>query len=280
MVRELITAGQPARGGPNPTFIEQFSVNTDEGTSPLSFYQAKQFKPENLAEVTARMFLGVRLGCAQCHNHPTASWKRERFWEYTAFFAGIQPQGPPRPRPQGPAEEVKPALREIKIPDTNKIARAKFLDGKSPVWKENDDSRMVLAEWMTSKENPYFARATVNRVWSYFFGAGIVEPVDEMVGADNQPSHPQLLDDLAKDFAAHDFDVKYLVLAITSSKAYQLSSARTHPSQDEPRQFSRAPLLGMTPEQLYDSVAEATRVPGSARQQQSVCGLQWTGRRS
>jgi hypothetical protein len=98
-------------------------------------------------------------------------------------------------------------------------------------------------------------------VWAYLFGTGIVEPVEEMFGAGNKPSHAELLDDLAKDFTDHDFDLKYLFLAITASKAYQLSSVRTDASQDDPRQFARAPLLGMTPEQLYDSVAEATRLP-------------------
>ena len=251
MVMELLVA-TPNRGQTDRLNIGENIIEMDNGTSPLSFYQAKQFKPENLAEVTARMFLGVRLGCAQCHNHPTADWKREQFWEYAAFFADLR-----QPNQQRPADE--PAKRALPIPDTKKIAAAKFLNGKVPAWKETDDQRAVLALWMTSKDNPYFARAAVNRVWSYFFGAGIVEPVDEMVGADNAPSHPELLDDLAKDFAAHDYDLKYLILAITSSKVYQLSSAKTHASQDEPRQFARAPLLGMTPEQLFDSVAEATR---------------------
>ena len=253
MVRELLTATPQNRGQQQGDVINLVEgVDVNDGTSPLSFYQAKQFKPENLGEVTARTFMGVRLGCAQCHNHPTAQWKREQFWEYAAFFAGLD-----QPRQPRPAD--KPMLRELKIPGTEKIATPKFLDGKTPAWKEKDDPRAVLAEWLTRKDNPYFARATVNRVWANLFGVGLVEPVDEMVGANNAPSHPELLDDLAKDFAEHDFDLKYLILAITSSKVYQLSSAKTHPSQDEPRQFARAPLLGMTPEQLYDSVAEATR---------------------
>ncbi len=257
MVRELLTA-TPGNQPANRIAIDLYGVDMANGSTPLSFYQAKQFKPENLAEVTARMFLGVRLGCAQCHNHPTADWKREQFWEYASFFADSQQQQGQRRQP-GQADVQTPPLRELKIPDTDKVAKARFLDGKVPAWKENEDPRVVLADWMTRKDNPYFARATVNRVWAYFFGAGIVEPVDEMVGADNLPSHPELLDALAKDFVVHDFDLKYLILAITTSKTYQLGSARTHASQDEPRQFARAPLLGMTPEQLFDSVAEATR---------------------
>jgi hypothetical protein len=240
MVRELLTA---TPGGPG----------NGDGTSPLSFYQAKGLKPENLADTTARLFLGVRLGCAQCHNHPFADWKREQFWEYAAFFAGVPAFNQQQGMPPG-----RPGLRELTIPGGEKVARARFLDGKVPAWKENDDPRAVLAAWMTSKDNPYFARAAVNRVWSIFFGIGLVEPIDEMVGAGNAPSHPELLDDLARDFVAHDFDLKYLILAITASKTYQLTSARSHASQDAPRQFARAPLLGMTPEQLIDSITEAT----------------------
>jgi hypothetical protein len=255
MVRELLMAA-PANQVNDRLLFDVYGFDPGDGSTPIAFYQAKQFKPENLAEVTARMFLGVRLGCAQCHNHPTAEWKREQFWEFAAFFSDVVPQNRRQPQQQN---VEKPAARELKIPNTEKIARAKFLDGKTPAWKEKDDPRAVLAEWMTRKENPYFARATVNRLWAYFFGVGIIEPVDEMVGADNMPSHPELLDELAREFIDHDYDLKYLILAITSSKAYQLSSARTDPGQDLPRQFSRAPLLGMTPEQLFDSVAEATR---------------------
>jgi hypothetical protein len=259
IVRELLTA-TPNRGTPDQRLaLDIYGIDIDDGTTPLSLYNAKQYKPENLAEVMARTLLGVRLGCAQCHNHPTAQWKREQFWEFAAFFAGLAPRQP-QPQPD------MPTPRKLKIPGTDTVVEAKFPDGKAPEWKDKDDPRAVLAEWVTSKDNPYFARATVNRVWEYLFGVGLVDPVDEMVGAGNTASHPELLDDLAKDFAAHDFDLRYLILAITSSKAYQLSSARTDPSQDTPRQFARAPLLGMTPEQLFDSVAEATRTQdGGAR---------------
>jgi hypothetical protein len=245
MVREMLTVDTANGGG---------------GSSPISFYQAKEFKPENLADTTARLFLGVRLGCAQCHNHPFAEWKREQFWEYAAFFANVQQMNQRRPPGRQPAQPpVASTARELKIPNTDKIAKAKFLNGQVPVWTENANPRAVLADWMTSKDNPYFARAAVNRVWSIFFGIGLSDPVDEMVGTESKPSQPDLLDDLARDFAAHDFDLKYLILAITTSKAYQRSSALSHPSQDTPGQFARAPLLGMTGEQLLDSVAEATR---------------------
>jgi hypothetical protein len=111
---------------------------------------------------------------------------------------------------------------------------------------------------MTSPDNPYFARAGANRLWYYFFSTGLIDPVDEMVGAESQCSHPELLDEIAKDFAAHKFDLKYLIRAITASKAYQLSSSSASDnSQDDPSQFARMPVRGLTAAQLFDSVAEA-----------------------
>jgi hypothetical protein len=223
--------------------------------TPLAFYAAKEFKPENLAASTARVFLGINVECAQCHNHPFAEWKREEFWGFAAFFAGVKSR-----RTMDfvlPEKEVKDK-RELLIPGTERVAQARFLDGTEPVWKSKSTSRGTLAEWMTSPANPYFARAAVNRVWAYFFGAGLIDPVEEMVGGDHRPSHPELLDLLAHEFAAHRFDVKFLIRALTASRAYQLSSAATHKSQDDRTQFARMPLRGLTAEQIFDSVALAT----------------------
>jgi hypothetical protein len=252
MVRELLTMplgnqlGRPAimrRGGPNePT--------------PLGFYIAKEVKPENLGAATARLFLGLRLECAQCHNHPFAKWKREQFWSLAAFFAGVQRQG--NGDVSFPAGETADR-REMTIPGTERVVRAGYPDGSSPKWKENDVTRQVLADWVTSPSNPYFAKATVNRVWSYFFGHGLVEPIDDMVGSDSVNSHPPLLNDLAQQFIEHKYDLKYLIKAVTISQAYQRTSLRTHASQDDTRQFARMPLRGLSPEQLFDSLAEATR---------------------
>jgi hypothetical protein len=110
---------------------------------------------------------------------------------------------------------------------------------------------------MTSPDNPYFARTAVNRVWGKLFGVGLVDPVDDFCES-NPCSHPELLSALGAQFAAQDFDVQFLIRAITSSRAYQLSSRRTHMSQDQPGLFARMAVKGLTPEQLYDSLAQAT----------------------
>jgi hypothetical protein len=110
---------------------------------------------------------------------------------------------------------------------------------------------------VASKDNPYFAKAAANRVWGHFFGRGIVEPVDDFSDV-NPACHPELLDYLAKEFAAHEFDLKFLIKAVTATKAYRLSSEKTHDSQDDPEYFARMSVQGLTPNQLYDSLAQAT----------------------
>ena len=110
---------------------------------------------------------------------------------------------------------------------------------------------------MTSADNPYFARAAANRVWAYLFGTGITDPFDE-VSEQNPPSHPELLDELGKQFALHRFDLKYLLRTLILTEAYQRSSLTTHPSQDDPRLFARMSVRGLSAAQLFDSLAEAT----------------------
>jgi hypothetical protein len=254
MVRELLTAPVGGPGGRGFAF----GAAAAQG-NPAAFYFAKDLKPEEIASATARLFLGVNVGCAQCHHHPFANWKKEQFWSFAAFFSGIQSrrQGDfTQPLPEAPDR------RELRIPGTERVAKARYLDGKEPTWRPNVSTRATLAEWLTAADNPYFARATVNRTWAYLFGTGLIDPVDEMVGTENNASHPEVLDELAREFAAHKFDLKWLLRALTATRAYQLSSARSHKSQDDPRQFARAALRGLTPEQLYDSVAQATGYQG------------------
>jgi hypothetical protein len=236
IARELLTA---------PVFQNFNGRGGATNSNPSAFYQLNEFKPENLAASTSRLLLGVKLECAQCHDHPFAKWTKNQFWEYAAFFAGISNRGVEQPN-----------VRKININGTPKTADAKFLDGTEPKWQDGKSTRAVLADWIARADNPYFAKATVNKVWAYFFGVGLIDPVDEE-SDENPPSHPELLDLLAKEFAAHDFDLKFLIRAIVASRTYQLTSRATDPSQSNPRLFSRAQVRGLTPEQLFDSVAVA-----------------------
>jgi hypothetical protein len=221
--------------------------------SPSVFFQINEFKPENLAAATSRLFLGIKLECAQCHDDRSGgSWTQTEFWSFAAFFAGIDDQ-------RGQAS----TKREIVIPHKKKAVRARFLDGVEPSWKDNDNPRAVLADWLVRADNPYFARAAVNRLWEYLFGTGLIDPVDEQ-GAHNPPSHPELLDELARQFAGHGFDLKYLLRSIVASRAYQRTSVGSHPGQDDPRLFAGMTVRGLSAEQLFDSLAEATEFQDSS----------------
>jgi hypothetical protein len=246
MVRELVAMPLPTRSGIE---IYQDSFSGTGGSTPASFFFAKA-KPDEIAAGVSRLFLGVRLECAQCHDHPFGKWKREQFWSQAAFFAGIK--SPPNVFGGGITEASD--RRELLVPNTDRVAQARFLDGKAPRWKFKVGARTTYAEWMTSKENPFFARAMVNRMWARYFGIGLVDPVDDIVD-DNPASHPELLKYLAKEFADHDFDLKFLTKALVLSRTYQLSSrvsGGVAPAAE--RLFARMPIKGLTGEQLYDSL--------------------------
>lgn len=143
------------------------------------------------------------------------------------------------------------------IPGTDTIVAPQFLDKGTPQWNSGRSSRELLAEWVTRADNPYFARAAVNRLWAHFFGIGLVDPVDDL-DPENPASHPELLDEVTRQFVDSGFDLKFLIRAITASRAYQLSSETTHATQAEARQFTRMAVKGLSAEQLWDSLVLAT----------------------
>jgi hypothetical protein len=225
--------------------------------SPAAFIAVNEGKAENIAGASARVFMGVKIECAQCHKHPFAKWTKEQFWEYAAFFSG-----PNAFRQQQPGKQKGPnfiAGREIPIPETDKVVKAKFLDGKEPKWGSFSDSRKVLAEWVTSKENPYFARAMADHLWSYFFGVSLLEPILEP-NDDSPVTHPELMDKLAAELVKHKFDQKFLIRAFVHTKAYRRSSGGPElATKEDYHLFLRMPIRALTPEQIYDSLDMATR---------------------
>jgi hypothetical protein len=222
--------------------------------SPLSFYQYNEYKPENLAASAARVFLGVQVQCAQCHDHPFARWKRTEFWSLAAFFTEESIIAS-----AGVASTGGVPGRSVKIPDLvpEKVVEAAFLDGSSPDWSAEPDSRAALARWMISLDNPFFARACANRVWEHFFGRGLVEPVDDLDAAESAPLAP-LLELLAQQFAYHRYDLKYLVRAIVATQAYQQSSRAAADDPDALALFARMSVQHLTADQLFDSLVAAT----------------------
>jgi hypothetical protein len=247
-VRELLTV--PVSADPE---LPTPAMRRPEDPNPLAFYAVKDAKPENLAAATSRVFLGVQIECAQCHDHPFAKWTRDQFWNTAAFFAGVDRHGDGVFAPIAEAagrREIAPAPGKKPVP-------ALFLDEKEPAWAAGVSPRVPLAEWVTALGNPFFARAAVNRVWGQFFGRGLVDPVDDFRD-DNPASHPELLDELAAAFADSGFDLRFLVRAVCRTRAYQRTSARTDRTQDDPRLFARAAVRGLTGEELFDSLVLAT----------------------
>jgi hypothetical protein len=229
------------------------SPQNQGGFSPAAFYQANENKPENLAGATAKVFLGIKIECAQCHKHPFAKWTRTQFWEYAAFFSGLQ-----RVAGGGKGQPANPNAREIKIPESDTIVQAKFITGEIPNWKGGVPTRNVLADWVTSPKNPYFAKAAVDHVWQYFFGVSLTEPIFEPTD-ESPPAQEELLEELAKAFIASDFDIKFLARAIVLTDAYhRVSVALNDKTREDIQFFARMPVRGMMPEQLFDSFAEAT----------------------
>ncbi len=233
--------------------------------TPAAFFTAKGGKPENLAGDSARAFLGIRLECAQCHNHPFASWKREEFWGFAAFFASVPRQADPDELPATRPNRDEAARREITIPGTKTVVKATHLDRSPPDWRPRADPRAVLAGWITAPENPYFARAAVNRVWSRFFGNGLIDPVDDL-DAGGDPTLVALLGEVAGQFRDHGYDLKYLIRALMATEAYNLSSAVNPAEPTPPPLFARMPVRGLSPDQFIDSIAQATGAdPGETR---------------
>jgi len=227
--------------------------------SPLAYFQANERKPENLSASLSSVFLGVQVECAQCHDHPFAKWRQDDFWSFAAFFRGLD----------GASSEVMPvALADsfdragLTIPGTETVAVPRYLDGGIPAWNNEVGNRAMLAQWMTSPRNPFFARAAVNRVWEHFFGRPLADVTDPREPAQGS-ALAVLRDELAARFVASRFDLKLLIRGITASRAYQLSSrSRAAEPADAGDQditvFARFPVRRMTADQLFDSLVQAT----------------------
>jgi len=255
-VRKLLITPLRVNGANGNQRFIQADPNDPESQSLIGFYQANEVKPENAGAAISRLFLGVKLECAQCHDHPFAPYTKEQFWEFAAFFAELNALPNRRPSDTAPAGPQADKNR-LNIPNTDKQVIAKFFDGTSPEWNEVMNPRQELAIWLTKPQNPYFAGNLANRMWAHFFGLGILDPVDEP-GENNQPSHPALMEELGRAFAAAKFDNRTLMRGIIRSRAYQLTSKLSHPTQTNPRSFARMNLKGLTPAQLFDTLVAAT----------------------
>jgi hypothetical protein len=202
---------------------------------------------------TAQIFLGVRLQCAHCHHHPYERWSQDDYYGLAGFFArlGRKDFG------EEPAFfiERQRTVDEVN-PRTQQPLEPKLLDGPVLTLGPNDDPREKLVDWMARPDNPLFARALCNRMWSYLMGRGLVDPIDDMRET-NPPSNPALLDALAKDFIAHKFDVRHLLRTICNSRVYQLSSEPNESNRADRQNFARYYSKRLVAEVLLDAVDQA-----------------------
>lgn len=226
-----------------------------------------------LAESTAQLFFGIRLQCAKCHNHPFERWTQNDYYHMTAWFSRLKAApdplnegSPPRPYAWQLRENAlviySAGSGEVPHPLSGQSLAPKVLGMPEPAIAPGSDRRTVLAELVTSRENPYFARATVNRLWFYLLGRGVVDPPDDF--RDSNPSaNDALLETLAREFVASNFDVKHIVRMIANSRTYQFSSHARPDNPEDDKYFSHALVRRkrLTAELLLDAICAATGVP-------------------
>ncbi|HJT77700.1 MAG TPA: DUF1549 and DUF1553 domain-containing protein, partial [Gemmataceae bacterium] len=215
--------------------------------------------PQEVMAEEMRVFAGVRLECAQCHNHPFEAWSQDQFWGLAAFFGRMTVAGTDNDGLLIDLPSADAGRKGLTHPRTKRPVKPTFLDGSQPAGCDPADLRMSLARWMTAPDNPYFARAAVNRVWGYFFGRGIVDPVDDF-RTTNPPTHPELLDELARRFREGGYDLKALIRTIVQSRTYQLSGATNPTNRADEINYSRARPRALDAVVLLDAISRVTGV--------------------
>ena len=245
---------------PYDQFARRLLTSTgDMYDSPATSYFPLMKKELDLASITSQLFLGVSIECARCHNHPLERWTRDDFNGMAAFFSQVRYKNGVGPRNNERTLYVD-FKRQFQHPDTKAVYLPKPLNGPTVTSDEWTDRRELFTDWLTSPQNPYFAKALVNRMWRNFLGRGLVEPVDDF-RVTNPPTNEPLLDALAQDFIAHGYDLHHLIRRITASRTYQLSSIPNDGNRDDTMAYSRYYPRRMIAEQLLDSVSQATGVP-------------------
>ena len=205
------------------------------------------------AENTAQVFMGMRIQCAQCHNHPVDRWTIDDYYSFAAFFAQIGRKGAEDPR-----ERIvfNSGGGEVNNPVGNRPMKPKFLGGAVPDIT-GKDRRVVLAEWLASPQNPYFATNLANIVWAHFFGRGIIHEVDD-VRVSNPAVNPELLAELGKKFTEYNYDFKKLVRDICTSRTYQLATRPNESNASDDKNFSHAAIRRIRAEVLLDALSQVT----------------------
>jgi Protein of unknown function (DUF1553)/Protein of unknown function (DUF1549)/Bacterial Ig-like domain (group 2) len=251
-IRRQLAENRPYDQFARDVVLARGSISAD---GPAAFYKAVN-TPETAARAVSQVFLGVRIECAECHHHPSEKWSQDDFWALTGLFSGVGL----KPLPAGGEAVVWKAGADFgpKVGKgrTNTVP-ARPLAAPAVKFQPADDRRAALANWMTGPENPYFATAIVNRLWSHYFGRGLVEPIDD-IRATNPATNEPLLAALTADLRAKKYDLKAFAKTLLLSRAYQLSSKALPGNAGDEQNFSHAAVKTMPAEVLLDAVSQVT----------------------
>ncbi|MFN0167188.1 MAG: DUF1549 domain-containing protein [Bryobacteraceae bacterium] len=252
-IRDSIASNKPY----NKMVHELLTARGSSYDEPAANYFRVTREAKPTMEKTTQVFLGVRMVCAQCHDHPFERWTQNQYYQMAAFFSAVGLRAG-----YEVGEEIifdQRADYEMKHPKDGRVVKPEFLIASTrPVPIPSGQGRRdALADWLVSKENPFFAKAVVNRVWSYFLGKGIIDPVDD-IRASNPPSNAALLDALTGDFVKNNFDLHHLMRTIANSRTYQTAFLTNEWNAGDANNFSHVIPRRMSAEQLMDAVALAT----------------------
>jgi Protein of unknown function (DUF1549)/Protein of unknown function (DUF1553) len=263
-IRQSIAEGKPL----NEFAREMLAGLGSTYSNPESNYYRALRDPFSRTEATAQVFLGVRLQCAKCHNHPFEHWTQTDYHSLAAFFTRIDYRIVENNRRdkfdkhEFDGEQIVFEARtgEGVHPRTKETLSPRFLGADTPRFAPEADRLQALADWVAAPDNPFFARAQANRVWRELLGRGIVDPDDDF-RTSNPPVNAALLDALAKDFVDHHFDLRHLIRTILNSRTYQLSFIPNETNRDDETNFSHALVRPLQAEQLLDALGRATEAP-------------------
>jgi Protein of unknown function (DUF1549)/Protein of unknown function (DUF1553) len=237
-------------------------------THPAANYYRPNRDPASRAKAVAQIFLGTRLQCAQCHNHPFDRWTQDDYYDWAGLFARVNYKVIENHREIGSDEHewkgeqvvFMDRTGSVRNPRTGRDARPRFLGAVQTRLEAGQDPLEALADWLTGPNNSIFAPVQANRIWSQLMGRGLVDPPDDF-RATNPASHPALLEALGRDLAAHHYDARYLIRLIMTSRTYQLSSTPNETNAGDEVNFSHALVRRLEAEPLLDCESQVTEVP-------------------
>jgi hypothetical protein len=241
----------------NEIVVELLSASGGTVSNPPVNYYQMELDPIKVTENIAQVFMGMRIQCAQCHNHPFDRWTLHDYYGFKSFFTQIG-----RKQTDDPQEVVifNSKGGESRHPVTNAVVPPKFLGGAAPEMKPGDDRRKAMAKWIASKENTFFSQNIANIIWAHFFGVGIVDPVDD-VRISNPPANPELLDALATKLVEYNYDMRKFVKDIVMSQTYQRTSKANESNESDKRNFAHSLVRRLRAEVLLDAISSVTNRP-------------------